>query len=203
MGTARRHSATIGTDMMYVAIPVSNPGMPLLSIVRLAVPLTDVDRQLAVGADAGAPRLRHGRRRRRCPDLGLFGADRADASARCRSASQRYASGDLSRPAPDYGDDEVGTIARLLDRLAQDFAQRLGGLEADRARMEAILAGMIEGVLVVNEHGRLQLANDAARRMLRIDDGGRAATIRRSSGSRRSRGRSRRRSPAGRPRASS
>ena len=36
--------------------------------------------------------------------------------------------------------------------------------------MEAILAGMIEGVLVVNEHGRLQLANDAARRMLRIDE---------------------------------
>ena len=29
---------------------------------------------------------------------------------------------------------------------------------------------MIEGVLVVNEHGRLQLANDAARRMLQLDD---------------------------------
>jgi len=28
---------------------------------------------------------------------------------------------------------------------------------------------MVEGVLVVNEHGRLQLANDAARRMLHID----------------------------------
>src|SRR6476660_9843594 len=49
MGSARRHSATIDSDMMYVAIPVSNPGMPLLSIVRLAVPLTDVDRQLAWG----------------------------------------------------------------------------------------------------------------------------------------------------------
>jgi two-component system phosphate regulon sensor histidine kinase PhoR len=35
--------------------------------------------------------------------------------------------------------------------------------------MAAILSGMIEGVLVVNEHGRLQLANDAARRLLRID----------------------------------
>jgi two-component system phosphate regulon sensor histidine kinase PhoR len=30
---------------------------------------------------------------------------------------------------------------------------------------------MIEGVLVVNEHGRLELANAAARRMLRIDEG--------------------------------
>ena len=37
--------------------------------------------------------------------------------------------------------------------------------------MEAILGGMIEGVLVVNEHGRLQLVNAAARRMLRLQDG--------------------------------
>ena len=35
MGTSRRRSATIGTDMMYVAIPVRNPGMPLLSVIRL------------------------------------------------------------------------------------------------------------------------------------------------------------------------
>jgi two-component system phosphate regulon sensor histidine kinase PhoR len=169
MGSARRHSATIDSDMIYVAIPVSNPGMPLLSIVRLAVPLTDVDRQLAwvrtlalLGFATGIVAA-----------IALTWAFSVPLGRRLRSMQQRveqYATGDLSRPAPDYTDDEVGTIARLLDRLAQDFAQRLAGLEADRARMEAILAGMIEGVLVVNEHGRLQLANDAARRMLRIDE---------------------------------
>src|SRR6185436_12023879 len=41
---------------------------------------------------------------------------------------------------------------------------------ADRARMAAILSGMVEGVIVVNEHGRLQLVNDAARAMLNLDD---------------------------------
>ena len=35
--------------------------------------------------------------------------------------------------------------------------------------MEAILAGMVEGVIVVDPQGRLQLANDAAQRMLRLD----------------------------------
>jgi two-component system phosphate regulon sensor histidine kinase PhoR len=60
-------------------------------------------------------------------------------------------------------------VSRTLDSLAYDFASRMTGLSEDRARMEAILAGMIEGVLVVNEHGRLQLANAAARRLLRID----------------------------------
>ncbi|HTM27521.1 MAG TPA: ATP-binding protein [Vicinamibacterales bacterium] len=82
----------------------------------------------------------------------------------------RYAAGHFARMPPDYVPDEIGTVARLLDALTQDLGSRLSGLEADRARMAAILSGMIEGVLVVNEHGRLQLANQAARRMLRIDD---------------------------------
>ncbi len=82
----------------------------------------------------------------------------------------QYAKGGVAVPTPDFGADEIGTVARMMDALTQDVARRLAGLEADRARMAAILSGMVEGVLVVNEHGRLQLANDAARRMLRIDD---------------------------------
>lgn len=92
---------------------------------------------------------------------------------RLRALEERaahYAKGGQLAPTRDFGTDEIGTVARMLDALTQDVATRLKGLEADRARMEAILSGMIEGVLVVNEHGRLQLANDAARRMLRIDD---------------------------------
>jgi two-component system phosphate regulon sensor histidine kinase PhoR len=84
--------------------------------------------------------------------------------------ARRYASGDFTRVMPDYGTDEIGTIAGNLDALARDVAARLARLSADSARLEAILSGMVEGVLVVNEHGRLQLANDAARRMLHLDD---------------------------------
>ncbi|HEY2435486.1 MAG TPA: ATP-binding protein [Vicinamibacterales bacterium] len=84
--------------------------------------------------------------------------------------ARRYASGDFARLLPDYGTDEIGTISGNLDALARDVAARLARLSADSARLEAILSGMVEGVLVVNEHGRLQLANDAARRMLHLDD---------------------------------
>jgi signal transduction histidine kinase len=52
----------------------------------------------------------------------------------------------------------------------QELGRRLAELARDRAQMEAILTGMIEGVIVVDAHGRLQLANDAARRMLRLDE---------------------------------
>jgi two-component system phosphate regulon sensor histidine kinase PhoR len=85
------------------------------------------------------------------------------------SVARRYLLGDLSRPAPDYGDDDLGSVARAMDHAVQELGRRVDSLTRDRARMEAILASMIEGVLVVNEQGRLQLVNDAARRLLKLE----------------------------------
>ena len=73
-------------------------------------------------------------------------------------------------------------MARALDESVQELGRRLGEQARDRARMEAILAGMVEGVIVVDPQGRLQLVNDAARQMLKLDDARRSAgrTSRRS-----------------------
>jgi two-component system phosphate regulon sensor histidine kinase PhoR len=87
------------------------------------------------------------------------------------AVSRRYAHGDMSRPAPDYGDDEIGSVARSMDQAVQELGRRVDSLARDRARMEAILSSMIEGVLVVDEQGRLQLVNDAARRILKLEQG--------------------------------
>ena len=70
----------------------------------------------------------------------------------------------------EFGDDEIGTVARALDEAARGLGQRVEELTRDRARMEAILAGMIEGVIVVDPQGRLQIANAAARQMLTLDE---------------------------------
>ena len=85
------------------------------------------------------------------------------------SAAKRYSLGDLTRATPDYGDDDLGNVARAMDQAIHELGRRIDNLERDRARMEAILASMIEGVLVVNEDGRLQLVNDAARRLLKLE----------------------------------
>jgi two-component system phosphate regulon sensor histidine kinase PhoR len=83
--------------------------------------------------------------------------------------ARRYAVGDLQRPAPDYQDDEIGEIARAMDAAVRGLGRRVDELAGDRTRMVAILASMVEGVLVVDEQGRLQHMNDQARRMLHID----------------------------------
>jgi two-component system, OmpR family, phosphate regulon sensor histidine kinase PhoR len=166
LGRARRHSDTLGIDMLYVAVPVRHPAV---AFARVARPLTDVRQELRGIVDAtffalavafaGAAVLawiisgRIGRR-----------VERIAAVAR------RYRTGDLTPPLLDFGDDELGAVARALDESVHDLARRLADLARDRGRMEAILAGMIEGVIVVDLEGRLQVANDAARQMLRLDD---------------------------------
>jgi two-component system phosphate regulon sensor histidine kinase PhoR len=92
--------------------------------------------------------------------------ERATAVA---AVARRYSLGDLSRSSPDYGDDDLGDVARSMDQAAQELGRRVDSLARDRARMEAILSSMVEGVLVVDEHGRLQLVNDAARRLLKLE----------------------------------
>ena len=165
VGRARRHSDTLNIDMLYVAVPVDNPA---IGFVRVALPLTGVRQQLQSIVNATLLAL----------GLALLGGAgiawlaSGRIGARVNTIAQiarRYSAGDLRSPGLDYGDDELGTVARALDASVQELARRLDELGRDRARMEAILAGMIEGVIVIDPQGRVGLVNDAARRMLRTD----------------------------------
>jgi two-component system phosphate regulon sensor histidine kinase PhoR len=86
-----------------------------------------------------------------------------------QAAVRRYASGDLGGRLQHFGDDELTPLAREIDAAFRDVDARAEVLVRDRARIEAILAGMVEGVLVVDEVGRVRLINEAACRMLRLD----------------------------------
>ncbi len=94
----------------------------------------------------------------------------ADARlTRLRATAEAYARGDYSRRLRG-GSDELGAVFRPLDEAFEALAARLAALTRDRARMEAILSGMVEGVLVMDDQGVVQLANEAARRTLRVRD---------------------------------
>ncbi|RPI49292.1 MAG: PAS domain-containing protein, partial [Acidobacteria bacterium] len=63
-------------------------------------------------------------------------------------------------------------VSRSSSRASSEaarMARRLNELETDRARVSAMLSGMVEGVLIVDVDGRLRLVNDAARRMLSLE----------------------------------
>ena len=97
-----------------------------------------------------------------------LGAPHEQRVAAMLAVARRYAVGDLRRPLPHYGDDELGEVARAMDQAVQELGRRVDDLSRDRTRMVAILASMVEGVLVVDDQGRVQHVNDAARRMLNL-----------------------------------
>ena len=165
VGVVARYSTTVRIEMLYAAVTARHPR---IRYVRVALPLTTVAEGIRrVGLQAvlafalAAPFA-----------LGLAWLASAFLSKRVRliaDVAQRYGKGDLTRPSYDYGADELGAVARVLDGSVQELGRRLNELSRDRARMEAILSGMVEGVLVVDGNGRLQLANRAAQSMLRMD----------------------------------
>jgi two-component system phosphate regulon sensor histidine kinase PhoR len=165
IGRAQRYSATLKIDMLYIAVPVSHPA---IAFVRMALPLTDVRQQLQPVLTATLVAL----------SLALLGAAgiawvfSARIAGRVRLIAQvadRYRRGDLTPPRLGFGDDELGTVARALDDSIQEVGRQLAEQARDRARMEAILAGMVEGVIVVDPQARLQLVNAAARQMLKLE----------------------------------
>ncbi|HEY6213229.1 MAG TPA: ATP-binding protein [Vicinamibacterales bacterium] len=165
LGRSRRHSATIGVDMLYVAVPVRHQS---IAFVRVALPLTDVRQQLHAVVNATgtalAVALAGG-----ALIAWIFSARIGQRVRLVADVARRYQRGDLTPPRLGFGDDEIGTVARALDQAVQEVGRQLADQARDRARMEAILAGMVEGVIVVDPEARLQLVNDAARRMLTID----------------------------------
>jgi two-component system phosphate regulon sensor histidine kinase PhoR len=167
-GASRRYSNTLKTNMMYIAVPVRGTATSIATI-RLALPLTDVDRQLAsvwhfalIGFATAMVIA-----------LGMTWAVSFLLGRRLRviaDVARGYSAGDLTRRVSDYSSDEIGTVARALDTSVQELGSRMTELASDRARMAAILAGMIEGVLVVDAAGHVELANAAVRGMLRLED---------------------------------
>ncbi len=164
-GVSQRFSTTVDTDMVYVAVRAAHPGV---AFVRLALPLSSVAGQLAVVSTAPLAALVAA-----VPVAlivaWLLSAPLARRVERIAGIAERYAAGDITKTTYDYGEDELGTVARVLDASVQQLGSRIDELTRDRARTEAVLAGMVEGVLVVDRQGRLQLVNGAARAMLAVD----------------------------------
>jgi two-component system phosphate regulon sensor histidine kinase PhoR len=165
-GRAERYSDTLGIAMLYVAIPAGGPN---IAFVRAALPLSDIGHPIRTVLAATLPALAIAL----TASAGIAYVMTRRISRRVRtiaSEARRYRQGDLTPSVLNFGDDELGTVARALDESVRDLSAKIGDLARDRGRMAAILAGMIEGVIVIDPQGRLQLVNEAAEQMLRIDD---------------------------------
>ena len=166
-GTARRRSVTVDRDLLYHATAVRD-GEELLGFARVAVLLDEVEalvalvqRRLVIGALVamivavlvGSVVAR-----------GIT----APIAAMTRTARDLSAGRYESRVA-NIPRDELGVLGDALNLLGGEITGRIEAISSEEARLRAMLAGMVEGVIAVDDEDRLVFSNRAAREFLGIE----------------------------------
>ena len=162
---AERVSATVGVRLLYAAVPIRRAGRDRGR--RAAEPRHRADRGAGQGTLAQRRARRPaGARRERAR---LDGCSRRASAARSPRSSTPPASSRAatSRPASALRrEDELGELARIINRSADELQLRLGEIARDRGRTDAILSAMDDGVLAVDHRGTVTLANPSLTRAM-------------------------------------
>lgn len=93
---------------------------------------------------------------------------------RLTRAAHELARGNLAVRLHSQRNDELGTLARALDRMANELAERMRTLRVEEARLRTVLDAMVEAVLVTDHHGHVLLTNAALDRLVDTDARGRS-----------------------------
>ena len=177
-GRSIRHSKALNRDVLYyaVAYPATSspataalPGTSRAPVLRLALPLPDVDQQFAAM-----------RRPVWTVFLILFASALVIALLDLRSTSQRIrtlkefgarmAVGDFRPVNAASGGNALDGLARALNESAARLNASISVLTDERNRSSAILGSMIEGVAVISGDERIIFSNQAFSRILGLED---------------------------------
>ena len=165
-GSSIRYSATLGYDMMYVAVPVATNG-DIVGTARVSLPLTEIDESLGhIGRTV------------------TWGAVIAVIVAivvalqiskvttepvkKLTQASRKMAEGELEHEIPVSSRDEVGELARAFNLMAARLKEMVALITTERDRMAAILCHMGDAIFVVDGDSKVTTMNQAAERMLQL-----------------------------------
>ena len=166
-GRERRESVTLGEEEIYVAIPLPESEAAWSDgVVRTALPSSRVDSLVAaswrVPLIVWAVLL--------IPTLAIsYLLSRSITSPldKLRNMTAKVASGDLTYRTGVRRKDELGDLAVSLNGMATQLKSQVGQLATEKERLGQVLTAMSEGVIVVDEVGRLLRANPAAELILR------------------------------------
>ena len=152
VGMSQRHSATVGIDYLYVAVPI--PG----GAVRMAYPLALISATLAsaqrnlIFASIAA-----------LLSVLLLAAYIAQKFSRrlgkITDFAERIAAGDLSARIAPGANDEITEVALVLDRTARQLERTFREVENSRQELETLLNSMQEAVVAVSKDRRVLWAN--------------------------------------------
>jgi len=85
------------------------------------------------------------------------------------SAAKAIASGDFSRKTFIGSQDEISDLAAILNYMSDEIRSKIEKIESGEAKLETVLSGMVEGVIVTDARGKIILANPSLRKLFFID----------------------------------
>ncbi len=162
-GLASRFSASVGRKMIYLALPVmEHRGVRLA--VRVSMPeqnlRSELGRLYGRLALAGLALLAV------LTALTLIVERRMlDPIASLQAGARAFAAGDLAHTLHVRHPRDLRAVAESLNRMAGTLRQRIAEVTSQRNELAAILAGMVEGVVVLDGGLAIREANPSALRL--------------------------------------
>ncbi|GFO60477.1 PAS domain-containing sensor histidine kinase [Geomonas silvestris] len=154
-GSAVRYSATLHTDMLYLAVPFADHG-----VLRLALPLSEVEK------------TRHGLKQSLTVAfavgvilsllLSYLLSHLTSRTLRGLAATAgRIGRGEPGVRFPVQSADELGELAQVMNEMARRIETQMERISSEKNRLDAILSGMGEGVMVTDTEAVITLVNPA------------------------------------------
>lgn len=161
-GAEIRKSPTLGSEWIYVAVPLGN-GM----VARGAASLDDLNQRLSLWWQKTL--LGFGLALLVLLFLALLVARKISLPLEAAViGANKYAAGDFSYRIPHSGSTEMRVLASSLDTMANELDMRFTLITRQKEEMNAVFENMSEGILAVDPAGRIMLVNRTAEEMLLI-----------------------------------
>ena len=167
-GSSIRYSETMRDDMLYAALPFrSATGQD--AVLRLALSMSSVNAakhefRAVLGWSLLVAAV----------TVVFFSYLLAGVSTKSLHAVAAIASkigkGEIGTRVPVVSGSEVGELARVLNEMAQKTEEQLERLSAEKNRLDTILKGMGEGIMVADPQGVITLVNPAFRELFGMKD---------------------------------
>jgi two-component system phosphate regulon sensor histidine kinase PhoR len=163
LGESTRYSTTLGEQMMYVAVPVTDQSN-IMGVARVALPLDTVANSvsqitlviiLAIVVTAALA----------IAAAVLVGGATTRSLREITKAAKRIASGELGQKLPVRSRDETGQLAKAFNEMSSKLAKLIGDISAEKTKLQTVLDNMADGVIMTDVEGKVVLANQATERL--------------------------------------
>lgn len=168
VGKSIRYSNTLKVDQMYIAQPIYKDGN-IVGVVRLAKPLYEINSLLnklyinvfiAVMAGILVASL-----------LGYkMALNITKPIKEITYSASRIAKGDFEKRINITNGSEVGILANSINDMASKLNETIGSLQDKNIKLEAIMSGMVNGIIAIDSSERVLFINHVAERLLNITD---------------------------------